>query len=400
MAKSNKKWFYSPTGNETVGPLSYDEVKRLMRDGKILGSTAVWTEGFGSEWKKAGNVPELLSIWKELEKNRLNVLSRYPLSFASVNEAVRISIAHVKSVLFKRFVFSIWIGILFTLWLSSKNASILPIDSQALTENLTNIANTSPTSSVASILGDTFVVFVNASLALIFNVFASLTNTAAYAVSLLFGILLSSYISVKGKLLLLSKTYTPSDPFSLAWKRTIGKTSSLVFFYTFINFVSALLIMSLLYRFCAASGFAEGIKAPSDVIPALTSLNTMMYMGLVILVLMLNAFIKSFTFHFIEPTIYRFSVPALTAGYMTARLAFKNPLRIISYYLVVLAFRVIYACASMALFIVTLFITEAFLRMGGSGFVMLLAITLYAVSKLILLPLDYFFRILGTRIVK
>lgn len=49
------QWFYANNANETVGPVPFDELKRLAEAGTIQGDTFVIEEG-GSEWKRFSSV--------------------------------------------------------------------------------------------------------------------------------------------------------------------------------------------------------------------------------------------------------------------------------------------------------------------------------------------------------
>lgn len=51
------KWYYSWNG-EKLGPISLDELKRLVEEGTLEAGDLVWTKGM-AEWQPARNVPEL-----------------------------------------------------------------------------------------------------------------------------------------------------------------------------------------------------------------------------------------------------------------------------------------------------------------------------------------------------
>jgi hypothetical protein len=51
------KWYYSWNG-EKLGPVSLDELKRLVEEGTLEAGDLVWTKGM-PEWLPAGKVPEL-----------------------------------------------------------------------------------------------------------------------------------------------------------------------------------------------------------------------------------------------------------------------------------------------------------------------------------------------------
>lgn len=57
------KWYHKiKEGDETVGPMSLDDLIAKLKSGEIAGSTPVWNADFGEDWKKASEVPELKSF--------------------------------------------------------------------------------------------------------------------------------------------------------------------------------------------------------------------------------------------------------------------------------------------------------------------------------------------------
>jgi len=57
------QWFYQ-AGTDAAGPVPLDEMQRLVREGTILPTTLVWTQGW-ADWKPASEVPELSSGFPE-----------------------------------------------------------------------------------------------------------------------------------------------------------------------------------------------------------------------------------------------------------------------------------------------------------------------------------------------
>lgn len=53
-----RTWHYEVDGR-THGPISGQELAALATDGKIVGSTLIWTEQFGQDWKPASTVKAL-----------------------------------------------------------------------------------------------------------------------------------------------------------------------------------------------------------------------------------------------------------------------------------------------------------------------------------------------------
>jgi hypothetical protein len=43
-------WYYAKAG-KTIGPVTYGELKTLLKNNEIDESAIVWNSSFGSEWK-------------------------------------------------------------------------------------------------------------------------------------------------------------------------------------------------------------------------------------------------------------------------------------------------------------------------------------------------------------
>lgn len=53
-----KTWFYLDEKSQQLGPYSYQEFKRVWKQGKISLQTLVWSEGM-TDWKPIGEVSDL-----------------------------------------------------------------------------------------------------------------------------------------------------------------------------------------------------------------------------------------------------------------------------------------------------------------------------------------------------
>ena len=55
----DKKWFYVVRGDRK-GPVSFEELRQLFRNGALSQADLVWQPDFGAEWKKIRDVPALM----------------------------------------------------------------------------------------------------------------------------------------------------------------------------------------------------------------------------------------------------------------------------------------------------------------------------------------------------
>ena len=53
---SDRQWYYAPAGSH-LGPVSAQELRRLLSAGQVPASAPVWCEGM-ADWQPAGQVPE------------------------------------------------------------------------------------------------------------------------------------------------------------------------------------------------------------------------------------------------------------------------------------------------------------------------------------------------------
>jgi phage shock protein PspC (stress-responsive transcriptional regulator) len=77
------EYYYSSNENERIGPLSIDDLKQT----NITSKTLIWYEGL-EDWKTAGQLPELKSLFEEKEfvREKTNYDEKLALSQQKIKE--------------------------------------------------------------------------------------------------------------------------------------------------------------------------------------------------------------------------------------------------------------------------------------------------------------------------
>ena len=114
-------WYYVENG-ASRGPVPLDEVKRLLRQGRLHAEDLVWTAGFGDQWKSVADVPELNLAPTE----KPSVAVPRPRSGSeglpervTLSEPARQAWEGMKMVLFRPFDMGKWFLIGFSSWLAT-----------------------------------------------------------------------------------------------------------------------------------------------------------------------------------------------------------------------------------------------------------------------------------------
>lgn len=198
----------------------------------------------------------------------------------------------------------------------------------------------------------------------------------------------------------------PSQSFNIGWQKSIGKTRSLVIVYSFLFILWHLTLVTSLFQFFLLSGFLDD--------PSLLSLKTLSkslssgpssqwFFGGLSLLLLISLF-RSFFFHFVEPLVYRFSIPAFVALKMALREVPSNLPSFLRFYAVIFIYRCIWALLLMILFfVVSLFfgsVNISALAKNSVPLFLLSQFLWYFILNLVMLPLHFFFRVLGTHFLR
>ena len=380
-------WYYTLSGSETTGPVDLGELARLVSEGKITGATAVWHASFGQQWRRADSVPELRRAFAGAESARCKVVSRTPFETVPVLGAVREAFRQTVAVLLRRPSFLLWIGLAFCTWMASANALVNVADTKTLFDMMGKGANLAVSLAESTRIG-------------LEKVFLPKVSGAWIALVLMYS-MITAYVCVKGRLMLLHKVYSPGDPIGHSWRHTVGKTRSLSLFYMLVESAVNFDLATCLYHFFVSAGFGkDGVGTAQALLDALRRPESAKWLVLGLALFLVLKFVRSFAFHFVEPLVYRFSLPVFSAFAMALRNAGANPGAFLRYYLFVFAFRAAYYVVAASL------LALCGLLLGGAsvspaamtgGFPLLLVIVL---GRLVFLPPDYFIRVLATRFLK
>lgn len=379
------KWFYTPSGAETVGPVDIEEIANRIADGTIVGDTAVWTKEFGSEWKRADSVSELRFAWKRLENSRVESLSQTPLSFNKLAVSILASYKYVSALLFRSRRFMVWLSLIFCTWMASANAIVNVADPKVFFDEMARHSNHwgAAVTSLCEGLSKLFVPTISLQWVFIVVLFS----------------LITVYVRVKGRLMLLFYSFSPIETLGLAWRRTIGRSRSLLIFYTLLECIINFTIATCLYHFFYVGGFLDNpsLHTRDGLLAALSNPESAKWIIYLVVIFLFVSFVKSFSFHFVEPNIALINVPVATAFRMACVAFSRNFSRLISFYLFVLVFRFFYILfVLLLLFIASILMPILHLSPSAmvSGIPLILGVIL---GRFLLLPLDLFFRVVGTR---
>ncbi|NOY80377.1 MAG: DUF4339 domain-containing protein [Kiritimatiellaeota bacterium] len=69
MKRKRAKWYLPGSDDQPDGPFDSPEVVEAWIRGRISDKTLCWREGM-PDWKPVGNIPRLVSLWKQLRKRR------------------------------------------------------------------------------------------------------------------------------------------------------------------------------------------------------------------------------------------------------------------------------------------------------------------------------------------
>ncbi len=343
MSADGAKWFYTPDGTQTVGPVSIDELSKAVLDGRIVAATAVWTQAFGREWKRADSVGELRGAWIAAEEARIAAVTATRPATVPVATAVARSLDFCVRALFRPFSLAVWLGIALCCVMTNLLQFPLAFDSKAYAEQLRTAAN------FGSIL-DALVLGVCAPLKNCFTPYVS----PAWVVSVILGSALASYLYSVGTLAFLAKATNPRVRFLIASRATRGRLWTLTLFYTAVDSVAALWCSSLHYRFFLAGGF-YGETAPTfaNYVANFANPAARIWGVAALAFVVVWLLVRVFAFHFAEPLVFRLAIPMPTALGMALGMAVRNFGRVAAY----LAFLVaMWLAVFVAMVVVSMFI--------------------------------------------
>lgn len=356
-------WYYAASDGSTVGPLTLEALSNAVLTGDILSDTAVWTEGFGPQWRAARNVEELRPAWVRAERDRIEAVKRLPIAVHRPLEALGESLAVARSALFAPFSFLSWLSIAFCN-LMACTRMLYGVDGMQGA-----IAGQSTT------YQQVFAAFRDG----VARLFEPGLSTAWLLTILIYGAM-NAYIGTKGRLLFVGKALFPQEPIALLWRRGVGRTSSLWRLYYFLDISLNLGFYALIYRFLSVSGLIGGEASREAVAAAMGGPAAKWAIAALALVLAVE-FLRSAAFHFVEPVVFMFGIPVSSAARMVLAAIPRNAARFLGFFGIVVLCRIAYAAIVLA------------------GMVLLPFPVVAPVGLILLLPFDFLVRVLGTRFI-
>lgn len=112
------QWYYIADGT-TRGPVSDDELRRLVRAGVLKRGDAVWNESLGTEWVTAGSVSSLFGPPPLPEESAATRAAPDPDGSVSCASAVRPAWEGMKRILFAPFDLAKWFALGVSAWLAT-----------------------------------------------------------------------------------------------------------------------------------------------------------------------------------------------------------------------------------------------------------------------------------------
>ena len=362
-------WYYASADGKSVGPMDFAALRQAVLGGSVVADTAVWRESFGSKWVAAAKVPELRPVWMEMERDRVRAVSALPLTVRPPLVAFREALGVTSAALFRPFTFIAWISLAFcnmmasTRLMSGAGAAIQPAAISATEDSGTNLV------AFATSFRDGIVALFEPSVSL-----------AWQANILLYGLLVA-FICAKGRLLFVGKAFSPREPIPSIWRKGLGRTASLVRLYYILDCILNFGFHALIYAFFIKSGLHDGDVTREALSAAFATAAAEKYLSLAVLLLATVEFIRSASFHFVEPLVFSLGVPVKVAAKMVLHAAVSRFGAFVGFFAIVIGCRIAYA----ATVILAMSVLPARL--------------LLPLGLILLLPFDFLIRVLGTRFI-
>lgn len=360
---SGEQWYYVARDGSTAGPLSLAALSAAVLSGDVSSDTAVWTEAFGTQWRAALRIDALRPAWTRVERDRVRAVTQSPLSVRPPLQALAEALAAVRSALFSPFSFLAWLSIAFCNLMASTRLLYGVDGAQGAMA-----AQPASYSRLFAALRDGVVRLFDPSL-----------SWAWLLTILLYGAL-NAYIGTKGRLLFVGKAFFPAEPVALLWRRGTGRTASLWRLYFSLDAILNIGFYALIYRFLATSGLATGDTSRAALTAALHGPAAGWAAAAMALALAVE-FLRSASFHFIDPVVFMFGIPASSAAKMVLKTIPANAARFLGFFAVVVFCRLAYAALVLA------------------GLLLLPLPILAPLGLVLLLPFDFLVRVIGTRFI-
>lgn len=382
-------WYYS-IDEVSYGPVSRKELLAMIASGKLKPHSYVWRSGFGSKWHQLYEVEELdVHVNLEGTYGDNTRKSGDPVFSVPVTPGI-LSVAGdayrwMTKALFRKFNLLTWIIIAFTFWLGATGSSVISLDTRYI-KDCSDIAD-SHFGTILLCLRETQ------------NYIFDKVGIVTWGITMLLFTLFTSFFKVRGRLMSLHLLHFPHDPLRSAWKRTKGITRSLVYFYAVIDVLEAFFVSVSLWKLLNLLGtetLARGLLTSLWLGISSTTGAMRLFIGGLSLFLVLEL-TKSLAYHFAEPIVYGRGVSILVALRAAFRFCGYNFLTTVKFYLFLLFFNLLFVSV---LITIVMLLCYALVLCGINNVQTVASVLTFIVlpGKLLLLPVYYFIRGLGPKI--
>lgn len=388
MSDDQGAWYYS-LDEVSYGPVSRKELLALISSGKLKPQSYVWRAGFGSKWRQIYDVDELdvrvnlEGTYGEAARKPGDPVYSVPVTpgiMAVVSDAYRWTV----KALFKNFSFIVWICIAFAFWLGATGSSVLSIDTRYIGD----------CAGISDSHFGTLLLCLRETQNYIFEKVGVVT----WSITMLLFTLFITFFKVRGRLMSLHLLHFPKDPLRSAWKRCKGITRSLVYFYAVLDVAEAFIVSASLWKLLNLLGtetLAKGsISALWTSICTTPGAQRLFLAGLIIFIVV--ELIKSLAYHFAEPIVYGRGVSVSAAMRAMFRFCRYNLRITAKFFFFIFAFNLLLVSVLITIVLLLCFV----LVLCGIGNVHTIASLLTFIvlpGKLLLLPVYYFIRALGPK---
>lgn len=369
----NGGWYYIVDG-KTVGPVDIAVISDIATHRGLRADTPVWHESFGSEWKAAGDVPEIVEVARKRMAER-----GYPFSRGSMRLVFAQSWRMLVDVLFSHFSVATWFILGLCVWLSSVRSVLGVTDNQVLIEGVRNHA------------ADGFAVLVEScrkGLATLSSV-----NGIRGAVPLVLWSFLVCFIRAQGRLMLLQFASMPPGSRSVPWNTRRTRTWSLALMHFILDVAMAVVVgfgvaavLRDLPENCGFDDFTALLRSSAAFRMVICKA-----VGMAACV----GLLKSFLYNFVEPTMCQTDCNAFRAFGRALALFARHPFALCRYYAVLWALKATVSCigavAAGAAVLILMGVLPASSR--------LFALVLPVIAVIAAIPFVLFFRFTGMCIV-
>lgn len=388
-SEQSPSWYYS-IDEVSYGPVSRKELLSLISCGKLGPQSFVWRSEFGNKWRRICDLDEL-DVRVNLEgtystnqrtcaENERPQRPDTPGVLAAAKGAFRWTVQS----LFRKSSFLEWILLAFTFWLGATGTAVLSIDTRTFEQNKDFADSTF--GALLLCARDTQ------------NFIFEKTGIVPWAIILFLITLFLSYFKVRGRLMTLHLLHFPKDHIRSAWKRCKGITRPMVYFYTIVDFIETASFSFLAYNLFQVLGteiLAKG--SPLLLWEKVTSspdAGRLFFAGAS--VFLVFEFVKLFAYHFAEPFVYGRGVTMLSAMRAAMRFSGCNFLKTVRFFLFLLLFH-ISVLLLMGLLLVLLSFLLSLFGLDYENLIVSLFTFALLPAKVLLLPVYYFIRALGPK---